>query len=151
MEVSIETGQLKVLEDFFQELSNADQRKIFIAAYRKASKPIIAAAQAGAPEKSGRLKKSIGSIEIPKDIAILVGAKKSGKYKGWHGHLVENGTKMRYRRSKKSASTGRVLGTHFFEEAFNRTEGQAYDAIEQEWYQAIDKMIIRTNKKLQLK
>jgi hypothetical protein len=147
MEVTIKTDQIKVLEDFFQDLSTVDQRRIFIAAYRKASKPIIAAAVALAPEKSGRLKKSFGTIEIPKDIAILVGAKKGGKYKGWHGRLVENGTTVRYRRTKKNAPTGRVIGLHYFEQAFNQTEGQAYDAIEQEWHQAIDNFIVRTNKK----
>jgi hypothetical protein len=147
MEVTIKTDQIKVLEDFFQGLSTVDQRKIFISAYRKASKPIIAAAVAGAPSRSGRLKKSFGTIEIPKDIAILVGAKKGGKYKGWHGHLVENGTVARFRKSKKNASTGRVIGLHYFEQAFNQTEGQAYAAIEQEWYQAIDNYIVRTNKK----
>jgi hypothetical protein len=147
MEVQIKTDQIKVLEDFFEGLSSIDQRKIFIAGFRKAAKPLVAAAKAGAPVRTGQLMRSFGTIEMPKEIAILVGAKKSGTYRGWHGHLIENGTKERFRRTKKGAKTGSVTGTHFFENAFNTVEEQMYGSIEQEWYNEIDKFIMRTNRK----
>jgi hypothetical protein len=80
---------------------------------------------------------------MPQNIAILVGSKLN---KGWAGHLIENGTVERFRRTKKGAPTGRLVGTHFFENAFNMVEEQMYGSIEQEWYQAIDNFIMRTNK-----
>lgn len=148
MEVTIKTDQLQILEDFFNDLSAANQRKIFIEGFRKASIPLIAAAKSNAPHRRGILRKSIGTVAIPNEIAILVGAKKSGTYKGWHGHLVENGTVERFRKTKQGATTGKVIGTHFFEQAFNQTQEQVYSTIENEWYNAIDKFIVKTNKKL---
>jgi hypothetical protein len=149
MEVKINTDSIKVLEDFFSGLSSIDQKKIFTAGFRKAAKPLIEMARANVPKRSGRLYRSIGSVEMPDDIAILIGAKKAGipSNKGWHGHLVENSTVERFRRSKHNAPTGRTIGTHFFENAFNAVEEKMYGSIEQEWYNEIDKFIIRTNKK----
>jgi hypothetical protein len=147
MEININTSQIKVLEDFFSNLSNVDQRKIFLTAFRKASVPLINAARQDSPYRLGNLRKSIGTMAVPNEIAILVGAKKSGKPKGWYGHLVENGTVERFRKTKNNASTGRIVGTHFFENAFNMTQEQVYGSIEQEWYQTIDNFIIKTNRK----
>jgi len=146
MNVDIRTGQIKVLEGFFNDLSTFNQRKIFFESFRKASVPLVAAAKAGAPMgKTGNLRRSIGTMQEPtRRIAILVGALRQRK--GWHGHLIESGTKERVRRS--GGSTGSVRGTQFFERAFNQTERQVNDALENEWYQAIDRTIIRTNKKL---
>ncbi len=148
MEVQIKTDQIKVLEDFFQGLSNIDQRKIFMASFRRAARPLIAAARAGAPQRTGKLRKSIGSVEVPNEIAILVGAKLSGTYKGWHAHFIENGTAERFRRKKGGAPTGKVTATHFFENAYNATEQEMFSNIEKEWHEEIDRFIIRTNKKL---
>ena len=147
MEITINTDQIKVLEDFFQGLSSIDQRKVFLAGFRKAAIPLVAAAKAASPVRTGTLRKSFGTVAIPGEIAILVGARKSGANKGWHGHLVENGTVQRFRRTKKNAPTGKVAGMHFFENAFNMVQEEMYGDIEQEWYNEIDKFIIRTNKK----
>ena len=147
MEINIDVSQIRLLEDFFSGLSSLDQKKVFTAGFRKAAKPLVAAAKASAPYKTGRLMRSFGTIEMPQDIAILVGAKKSGVKKGWHGHLVENGTAQRFRRSKHNAPTGKITGTHFFENAFNMVSEQMYGSIEQEWYNAIDNFIIKTNRK----
>ena len=122
MEVTIKTDQIKILEDFFQGLSTIDQRKIFLAGFRKAAVPLISAAKAASPVRTGTLRRSFGAISIPQEIAILVGARKSGANKGWHGHLVENGTVQRFRKTKGGAPTGKVTGTHFFENAFNMVQ-----------------------------
>ena len=147
MEININTSQIQVLEDFFQGLSSINQRKIFMAGFRRASKPLLAAAKAASPVDKGTLRKSFGTMEIPQQVAILVGAKKHGVNKGWHGHLVENGTVQRFRKTKGGASTGKVIGTHFFEDAYNRTEDQVFSQIEQAWYEEIDRFIMKTNKK----
>jgi hypothetical protein len=155
MEVGINTDQLLVLENFFKDLSDIDQRKIFITSYRRATKPLINAMKAGAPRRTSNLIRSIGTIEMPQELSILAGAKKSGMNKGWYGHFVENGTVERFRKTYNgkplkngSASTGRVIGTHFAENAFNATESQVNAIVEEEWYNAIDMFIVRTNKKL---
>jgi hypothetical protein len=148
MEVQVKTDQIQVLEDFFQGLSTMDQRKIFLAGFRRATRPLISVARAGAPRRTGKTMKSIGSVEVPNEIAILVGAKLSGTYKGWRAHFIENGTVERFRRKKGGAPTGKVTATHFFENAYNATEHEMFSNIEKEWHEEIDRAIIRINKKL---
>jgi len=146
MELKVKTDQIRILEDFFSSLGTMDQRKIFTSAFKKASKPLLTMARSTVPVKTGGLRRSLGALMLPGTISILVGARKFGGNKGHHGHLVESGTIMRRRSS--GGSTGRVVGTHFFENAFELTKGQVYGSIEQEWYKEIDKYIVRTKRKL---
>ncbi len=139
-------GNLKVLEDFFHDLAYSDQRKIFTAGFKKAAKPLIAMAKMKVPEKTGNLRKSIGSVMVQGDIAIIVGARTTGSNKGFHGHLVEFGTRQRTHKSGKSV--GRMPGAYFFKESMDRTEGKVFDTIAEEFYDSIDRFIIRTNKRL---
>ena len=159
MEVKVNTDNIKVLQDFFDGLSTIDQRKIFISGVRKAVKPLVRQAKADAPYKTGRLMRSIGTIEIPDRIAIIVGAKVAGgKRSGWYGQILEVGsykTGERFRRRIKGEKiksgkglTGVLKGTHFIVNASNQTEKEVYGNIEQEWYNEIDRYIIRTNKRL---
>jgi len=170
MEMSIKTDQIKILEDFFQDLSNVNQRRVFIASFRRAAKPLVNAAKTGAPKKTGRLMRSFGTMDIPNEVAILVGSRLSGSNKCWYGHLIEGGTKEReftartsmihplYRgtslngffttRQGQSYRTGKMTANPFFERAYNATESQIYDTIEDEWLKEIDRFIIRTNRKL---
>jgi HK97 gp10 family phage protein len=143
MEINIDVSQIKVLEDFFQGLSTIDQTKIFMSGFRKAAKPLVDMAKADAPNRTGKLMNSFGTIEMPQNVSIMVGAKLN---KGWVGHLVENGTMERFRKTKKMAPTGKLTGQHFFENAFNMVEEGMYDKMAEEWYNAIDRFIIKTNK-----
>jgi len=148
MDVQIKTDQIKILEDFFEGLSSIDQRKVFMASFRRAAKPLIAAEKSLVPYRTGNLRKSIGSVELRDEVAILIGAKLSGRNKGWYAHLVEGGTTERFRRTKKGAPTGRMAATPFVEKAYNMTKDQMYDEMEQAWYDEIDRFIMRTNKRL---
>lgn len=139
------SDQKKILEEFFNALALADQQKIFAAGFRRAAKPLTSKAKSNAPRRSGRLEKSIGPIYLKNEIAVVVGARRGGANKGYHGMLVERGTRERIR--KNGASTGRMKGQFWFEKAYNSTSGIMDDEISQEWYHAIDRLIIRTNKK----
>lgn len=145
MNVELKTGQLAVLNDFFRGLSTIDQRKVFAEGFRKSAKPLVDVAKANVPVgRTGNLKRSIGTMMLSGGIGIMVGTLRQRK--GWHGHLVESGTNERVRKS--GGATGRMPATHFFERAFETTKEQVYSTIEEEWYKAIDNVIIRTNKKL---
>ena len=148
MEMTVDTSQIKILQDFFDDLSKQDQKKIFTHGYRRAARPLVAAAKVLAPSRRGVLQRSIGTIEVPDEVAILVGAKLSGTYKGWHGRFTEGGTKERFRKKKRNAPTGRIIASHWFENAYNATEKQVYDSIDSEWYKAIDMCITRVNRRL---
>jgi hypothetical protein len=155
MNFNIDTSQLKVLKDFFDELSIVDQHKIFMTSFRKAEKPLVDAAKANAPKSRMNLYRSIGTIEMPKEIAILVGSRINTPYvtkqgrlsKVWYGNLVELGHKVR---GKKRGQPGSkiVPGTHFFENAWNTTSERMYNSMADEWYNALDRYIIKLNRKL---
>lgn len=146
MEVKYTHGQIVTLEQMFAGFAQSDQRKIFMAGFRRAARPLVSAAKAGAPRDTGTLQSSIGALSIRRDIAILVGARK--RRGGWYGHFVEKGTRERIRRS--GGSTGRIIGRRFFETAYNATEPAVIGSIESEWHRAIDRHIIRAKKKLAL-
>ena len=143
MKLTIDHREIGILKDFFNDLSLPNQRKVLVAAFRKASKPLVLAAKASVPKRTGKLMKAIGTMAVPREVAILVGAKKP---KGSHGHLLESGTVQR--RRKSGGRTGKVKGTKWFESAFNATSNKVYSTIDQEWYESINKLIKRTNIKL---
>lgn len=150
MEITIDASKIAQLEEFFNELSTLDQRKIFMTAFRRAAKPLVQRAKATAPVgDTGTLRKSIGTIEVPNEIALIVGAKNTGANKGWYGHFLEDGVSQeRFRKTKKGkASTGKLVGTHFFENAYEGTEEEVMEAVEGEYYAAIDNAIVKFNKK----
>jgi hypothetical protein len=151
----IDARNIQVLENFFNEQSTRDQRGIFIAAYRKAVKPLVSQAKANAPvgrsyveagtrmgdlsgwHVGGGLRQSIGTKEVKNEVAIIVAAMRP---KGSHGHLVEDGTNIRSYMTKKNhvrKNVGKVTATHFFENAFNSTSEQVYGTIQDEWYRSI--------------
>jgi hypothetical protein len=139
------------LQGFFDELSVVDQRKIFMDAFKRATTGLVEEVKGSVPQgKTKNLLRSVGQLPIPQDVALLVGTRKGGGYKGWHGHLLENGTEERFRKTKtgKSVPTGRIIGIHFFEEAYTGKEESIADEVQKQFYIAIDNAIVRINKKL---
>jgi hypothetical protein len=122
-----------------------------LEAFRKGTTGLVNDVKTNVPKgKTGNLLRSVGTIGIPQDIALLVGTRKGGGYKGWHGHLLENGTQERFRRTKagKQVPTGKVRATHFFEEAYEGKDKDIEVAVQREFYIAIDNTIVRINRKL---
>lgn len=145
MNVTIDTTNFDHLKDFYQNLSLSDQRKVFVGAFRRAANPIVSGYKGVVPVYSGRLKKSIGTMDLRGEVAILIGALRQKK--GWHGHLIENGTRERFRRTMNNAPTGAVLGTKYFEKIYNANEESVFNEIEKAWLLQIDRMIMKINKK----
>lgn len=143
MRAEINIAQINMLADFYDSLSTADKTAIITKSFRKASRPLVNAAKANAPNRSGRLRRSIGTSQIRHAVGIFVGAMRP---QGSHGHLIEDGTTMRYRKTKGGAPTGKVNPTRFFERAFESTETEIYNTLEEDWLMEIDKYIIRLNK-----
>jgi len=147
--ITLDLGEkLGILERFFNDLGTMDQRRIFMSGFRKAAKPFVNRLKALAPEgKTGNLKRSMGTKAVRGEIALLVGARTGGGNRGYAGHLVEYGTERRYHKSGKSV--GRMTTKNaFFQEARDRSEKEVFDAIEEEWYMATNRFIVRTNKRL---
>jgi HK97 gp10 family phage protein len=150
----IETYGFDGLEKTFDNFQHKDKKRIFIAAFRKSTKPTIEMAKANAPiGKTMNLSKSIGMVPMSEDIGVWLGARVIGGYKGHHGHLVEDGTVDRFyytkkgniHRTGKMNPNGRYAG--FFRKAADATEEQVINTLTQEWHNAIARFIVRTNKK----
>lgn len=159
MEVSIDGSDLKVLEDFFDSLGRKDQRKVLMTSYRKAVKPLLSAAKGSVPKSPLMgLYRSLGTTEVPGETSIFVGSKTNTQTlrqshginrisKVWYAHLVELGTGQRHWRRKSHKSTGAMPASHFWENSLAATEDQVFDIAGKEWYDEVERFIVRTNKK----
>jgi hypothetical protein len=116
MDFTVESPDFDKLEKTFLELSQMDQYKLGIAVLRKGTKPTEIQAQSNiVHDVTGNLTKSVGTLNAPnREIAVIIGARKGRGYKGWHGHLVEEGTVDRYAKTwkgkplKKKRFTGKM-------------------------------------------
>ena len=143
------------LDDFFQEMSRADQRRIMTDSWRIGTKPLITLAKQYIKSRTkkggtGNLHKSIGFVpgrSRGKSIFVSakVGARKFGGYKGFHGHLFDAGTSER--QTKQGYGRGRMPATNFFTEALNQTESSIMDDSDNYTLAALDKLIQRHLKK----
>jgi HK97 gp10 family phage protein len=99
---------------------------ILQAAHAAAAKPLIEKEKLLAPEgPNGDLVDSIGAVKTPFAKAtvvgeVIVGPRRSRRYKGHHGHLVEFGT--RPRKTQKGANRGTMTKKPFASPAFKITQ-----------------------------
>ena len=157
----VNTYGFDALDETFRNLQFSDKRKIIMSAFRRATKPLVEQAQINiAPyRKTGKLYKSVGVLPIRNEVGILVGARKGGteegSFAGYHGHLLNDGTKDRYVRKqkgkilKKPRFTGKMSAAkpynRWFTKAAFATEAKSIDMITDEWYNAIAKFIIKSS------
>jgi hypothetical protein len=123
MDFKVESPDFIKLEKTFLEMSEWDQYKMGIAALRKGTKPTEIQAQSNIVHSiTGNLKKSVGTIAMRTETAVIIGARKGKGYKGWHGHLVEEGTVDRWATTWR----GKPLKTKRFTGKMNASEPYAF-------------------------
>jgi hypothetical protein len=139
----------KALEETFKNFEYKDKRNILLSAYRKATKPTIDAARDNAPkDHTGNLRRSIGLVPIRGEIGVYVGARIRGGFKGYHGYILEHGTRNRMYVTKNNVEhkTGHMTRTNFFKNAVASTEDQMIDLVTKEWFAAVDKWIVKNDR-----
>lgn len=147
---------VKELDTFFETMKRADQRRLILASFRIGAKPLITAARQllrsrmKTRSRTNNLQKSIGFVPSRargKSVFVTakVGARKSGNFRGYHGHLIDAGTKAR--RTKQGFSRGTMSATRFFTDAYNQTEAQMIEASQKNILIAMEKLIARNLKK----
>ena len=147
---------VKELDDFFQAMRRADQRKIFQDAWRDGTKPVVTTSRAllksklKSKSKTRNLEKSIGYVALRSRgksvyISAKVGARRFGAFRGFHGHLHDAGTVSR--QTKKGYSRGTMPASHFFTEALAQTESTLIEKSNEHALNALDKLIQRNLKK----
>lgn len=148
----IELFGVKELQDFFEEMRRADQRRIITDAMRIGTKPLITAARAllraklKTRSKTNNLKKSIGFVAGRNRgktmfITSKVGARRFGTYKGYHGHLLDAGTTSR--KTRAGFDRGKMKATGFFTDAATQTEPHIIKGSSDHIIEALDKYIQR--------
>jgi hypothetical protein len=132
----IEIFGVKELDDFFS--------------YRLGTKPLVTTARSllksrmKTKSSSNNLYKSIGFVAGRSRgksvfISAKVGARKYGKYRGFHGHLYDAGTTQR--QTKRGFDRGKMPASHFFTDALSSTENQIINLSQEDYLKALDKLI----------
>ena len=125
MSSGVKITGMKELNQVMSGLKKFNQHKIMGSVLYKASKPMMTAQKQIAAQKTtrrtGNLDTSIGRMKVSMKKAaeigtVRVGPRIGGRYKGYHGHLIEFGTKDRY--TKKGAYRGRGPSLPFVAPAF---------------------------------
>lgn len=131
----IKVTGINEIDAVLKGLPDQVNNKVMQAANVYAAKPLIEKAKLLAPEgPTGSLVDSIGAIKSPSASStqgvgqIQVGPRRRGGYKGFHGHLVEYGTKTRSTRTS-NANRGRMTANPFMEKAFDQTKDEVLKRI----------------------
>ena len=155
IDVKVNTYGFEGLEKTFYNLERLDKKRVLNAAFKKAVEPTVLMALNLVPKgKTLNLFKSIGTVPMDETIGIIVGARKTGGYKGYHGFIVEEGTVDRKYITKKNSvehKTGKMNPNgryaHFMQKAVDSTEDQVTASIERQWHDAIQRQIVKTTNK----
>ena len=144
------TYSLDDLEAAFNNIAILkDKRKIMLSAFRKAMKPTAEIMWANAPVgKSGNLQRSMGLYAASDEIAMYAGARIKGGFKGFHAHLIEEGTVDRHYTTKEGNEhfTGKLRYSGFIRSAAESGEQYAIDIVAKEWYKAIGRYLVKHQK-----
>lgn len=126
MKFDVKLTGFKEIDNVLKGMPAQLSHKVLQAANMAAAKPLIEAEKLGAPEgPTGNLVDSIGAVKTSVSRAksigeIQVGPRRSGRFKGHAGHLVEYGTKRRTNRN--GANRGAMPARPFALPAFEKTK-----------------------------
>jgi hypothetical protein len=148
MSFTIQSPDLKKLEQTFADLQYKEQRNIMLSAFRKATKPTVERAKSNIFHSvTGNLRRSIGLVTVRDEIAVIIGARKRGAFMGHHGHLVEEGTVDRWATTwrgkplKTKRFTGKMSAgkpyAFYLKHSVDATEKSVQDTMAKEWYDSI--------------
>lgn len=146
------------LDRFFRtSLRPAQQKQIITGAYRKVVKPIIKDARSNLRSRTkkkhtGNLLRSVGSkIGRGRYWTLTIGARTYGNYKGYHGHLVNSGTDVRYRRTKQGTvvNLGKTVGNHWWDDATINQEGKIQANYHQAVIESLEQFVNRNLRRMQ--
>ncbi|MCE7996427.1 MAG: hypothetical protein HEP71_30900 [Roseivirga sp.] len=125
------------------------KRVVLLRVLRRSTKHAIRSirAELRQHDDDGDLWDSVGNITGKSKTFpnVLVGYRVRGRYKGYHGHLIEHGTKQRFRRRKntkasqvfgrrgrKAISTGRMPAFNIIKKAAAASQAQSIQLLEEE-------------------
>lgn len=145
------------LTELWDQLKHSQQKSILISSFRQAARPLLQDAKNNLSARtkassSGKLFKSLGTAPLRRLPVLKIGARTSGRFAGFAGHLLDDGTEKRsYWRKGKGVSvehnTGRVRATHFWSDAVKSNEKGMVSGIQSRIIKSFDKLIVKYNNK----
>lgn len=142
-------------------------RKVILGAQREVLKPVVADMKANlassTKEGTGNLQASLGvkALRGKSTNTTSLAGMRTGKYKGYHGHLIEAGTQDRkYKRPRlirftasdgeevvaRATGSGRVKPTHFASKAISSNSSRVLDNFEQSMVNQLNRTLKRMAK-----
>jgi len=153
MSASLQTTGCRELDELFEKLKQGQKRGVFMAAFRHASKPVVAKAKSNflSSHRRGRghIVKALGTRPVNRQVALRVGARVDKKWRGYHAHLLDQGTDTRY--TKKGAFRGRIKGSGFFTKAVESTAPTVEKDVVNAFKNSLIGMVARANNKAKSK
>jgi len=148
----VEITGIKEADELFRELSYGEFRSVFVAAYRRAARPLITKARRNIKQRLGspdKIRSSIGTKPLNKqEIGLKVGARARRPHMGQLAHIYDKGTKERgYTKNGVYHRTGRIKATHFFTDAIEESEQEMKSRIRQDMRIALSNHVKRKVKK----
>lgn len=148
----------KEFEEAVKKIPNEFKRDIVLRVLRRSTRHAIVAirGQLGQHDDDGDLWGSVGNITGKSQTFpnVLVGYRVKGSYKGFHGHLLEHGTKHRFRRRKgtkarqvfgkrgrKAISTGSGRAFNIVRKAAAASQAQSVALVEAEMVKVTEKLL----------
>ncbi len=148
-DIRVDIFGVKELNDLFEELTKASKKSIFQGAFKVAARPIIKDAKKGLNRtRYKKLKQSIGVKTNRYQPVLWVGARIYNQYKGYLGHIVNDGTDERfYKQNGVAHYTGSIKGNDFWNNAILHNREQVNDSIQKEVFESFERYIKRANKR----
>lgn len=151
--MNVKITGLDNVTEALRNMQYADKKKILLSAYKRAVKPTYTMMKSLAPKgKTLNLWNSIGiqSFKRQDKVGVKIGARASGRYRGYHGYIVEFGTVNRYAKTYKGKPlttprfTGKMPYNGFVRKSVKATESQVVNSVAQEWHNAMKRFIKRS-------
>lgn len=140
----------KKLEAFFRSMRRSEKYQLVMEAYEEATQPLTEESKGQLIRKLKRRSKtfnlhtSLGFVPGKKNgnsnfIEAKVGARRFGKFKGYHGHLIDAGTATR--QTRKGFNRGRMTPTNFFTDSVKNTEFKVTAELREQMKANLQKLI----------
>lgn len=151
--MNLQINNTENLKSILTGLTPALKTKILKNALQLISKPIIQSAEnkVWAHQKTGRLYRALGQkiVKSGDSVMILIGANKTGRFRGSHAHFLENGSKQRSYITKSGVThkTGKVAGINYWSSSIEETSKDSENKFQTYIIQSLEKEITSLTRK----
>lgn len=137
----------KELRDALNQIGTKQAESIMRGAFRRVARPLVKTMKANLKphDRTKNLRRSIGTAAIRGRVGITIGARTFGRYKGYAGFILNDGTKNRF--THKGAYRGRMGSSNFFTKAISVNETKVLASLNKEFRDSIQRYIDKADRR----